>query len=152
MINNPNLTVKQAEVIKAMRAHFGKKNPVSRTEMVEYCQTKLKQAYAPGFIVKNEAFKARDKEGKEIRGMYKLPAAVASKESIEKAKAAAKAPKATTKATSTKKAAKTPTVKRVGGTAPTQAAKDRAAALEAAASATERLNNDEPEQTTAAAS
>jgi hypothetical protein len=144
MINNASLTVKQAEIVKAMRAFFKGKNTVTRNQMVEFMQKTYNQKYAPEFIVKNEGFKAKDKEGVLIRGEYRLPAAVASPESRakEKAKAAVKATKASTKrAPKTTEGTETVTVKRVSKGTPklSQAAKDRRAALEAAADAVETV-------------
>lgn len=130
-MNQPELTVKQAELVKAMKAHFGKKNPVSRTELNAFMQTTFKVAYAPGFIVKNDAFKAKDKDGKEIRGMYRLPAAVATKKTVAKPEKPAKPTKKTVA-----KPEKAPVVKKVTKkTKPsteieTDAAKTRADLLE----------------------
>ena len=79
MINSSSISPKQLVVLKEIKAMFGK-NVVSRTELVEYAN-KHDQVYAPGFIVKNEFYKARDKSGKEIRGMYKIPTSGSTKKS-----------------------------------------------------------------------
>jgi hypothetical protein len=145
MINSTEYTARQVDVIKRIKKHFGKKNPVSRAELVVYMQEHEKQAYAPGFIVKNEAFKAKDKEGKELRGMYYLPPADSLKVSATaKAKAA---PKKATKTSSKKtkgtettaapEAVATTTVPKRKKAARTQEAKDRSAALMAAAQVVE---------------
>ena len=80
MINSSEISPKQMVVLKAIKAMFGK-SVVSRTELVEYAN-KNDQVYAPGFIVKNDFYKARDKTGAEIRGMYRIPVTGSSKKKV----------------------------------------------------------------------
>ena len=111
MVNKTELSMKQAAAIKAMRTYFGKKTVVSRTDLVEYAKS-IGQIYAPGFIVKNEAFKARDKKGEEIRGMYNLLAC----KSLTKKSESTEKPVSTSKKSSKKVTEPVETVETVAAT------------------------------------
>jgi hypothetical protein len=66
------LTPKQIALMDEIRKFFSKKSVVTRGELVTFMTEKKDKKYAPGFIVKNTAFKVVDAEGNTQHGKYRL--------------------------------------------------------------------------------
>jgi hypothetical protein len=72
LVKTYELSKKQIAMVNEMRAFFGKQTILTRSDLVRFMQEKRNKIWAPGFVVRNEAFKVTDKEGNVVRGKWRL--------------------------------------------------------------------------------
>jgi hypothetical protein len=74
MLNKTDFSKKQIAVVRDAKKYFAGKNVVTRKELHEFmAATYPGRVSSPGFITKNTACKAVDKDGNILRGKYRLP-------------------------------------------------------------------------------
>jgi hypothetical protein len=72
LVKTYDLTPKQIAMVNEIKQFFGKKTTLTRSDLVRFMQEKKNKKWAPGFIIRNEAFKVTDGEGNVVRGQWRL--------------------------------------------------------------------------------